>query len=136
MCSAHYIREQVVSDPVLESMQRVLKNVKIFERKFAQKKMECCGENKKKELAERRRELHRAKKRIAEIDGLIQKLYEDNAKGKLSDDRYATLSMAYEDEKQKLNAAFLEMQSHLETAMDKDGPYPAGRTARQGPAAG
>lgn len=117
-------------------MQRVLKNVKIFERKFAQKKMECCGENKKKELAERRRELHRAKKRIAEIDGLIQKLYEDNAKGKLSDDRYATLSMAYEDEKQKLNAAFLEMQSHLETAMDKDGPYPAGRTARQGPAAG
>ena len=24
---------------------------------------------------------------IAEIDGLIQKLYEDNARGKLSDDR-------------------------------------------------
>ena len=108
----------------------------IFEKEFARKQMECYSEDKKKELAEKRRELNKAKRRTTEIDGLIQKLYEDNAKGKLSDDRYATLSMAYEDEKQKLNAAFLEMQSHLETAMDKDGPYPAGRTARQGPAAG
>ncbi len=50
--------------------------------------MECYSEDKKKELAEKRRELNNAKRRIAEIDGLIQKLYEDNARGKLSDDRY------------------------------------------------
>ena len=70
----HYIREQVVFDLVLESMQRVLKNVQIFEKEFARKQMECYSEDKKKELAEKRRELNKAKRPIAEIDGLIQKL--------------------------------------------------------------
>ncbi len=81
--------------------------------------MECYSEDKKKELAEKRRELKKAKRRIAEIDGLIQKLYEDNARGKLSDVRYATLSMAYEEEQQKLKAALPEMQTYLETETDK-----------------
>ena len=118
-CSAHFIREKVVFELVLENIQRVLKNVQIFERKFAQKQMECYGEDKKKELAVKRRELNKAKRRISEIDRLIQKLYEDNAKGKLSDDRYATLSMAYEEEQQKLKAALPEMQIYLETETDK-----------------
>ncbi len=118
-CTAHFIREKVVFELVLESMQRVLKNVQIFEKEFARKQMECYSEDKKKELAEKRRELNKAKRRIAEIDGLIQKLYEDNAKGKLSDDRYATLSMAYEEEQQKLKAALPEMQTYLETETDK-----------------
>ena len=117
-CSAYFIREKVVFELVLENMQRVLKNVQIFERKFAQKQMECYGEDKKKEFAEKRRELNKAKRRISEIDGLIQKLYEDNAKGKLSDDRYATLSMAYE-EQQRLKAVLPEMQTYLETETDK-----------------
>ena len=119
VCSAHYIREQVVFDLVLESMQRVLKNVQIFEKEFARKQMECYSEDKKKELSEKRRELNKAKRRINEIDGLIQKLYEDNAKGKLSDDRYATLSMAYEEEQKKLKAVLPEMQTYLETETDK-----------------
>ena len=49
----------------------------------------------------------------------IQKLYEDNARGKRSDDRYATLSMAYEEEQQKLKAVLPEMQTYLETETDK-----------------
>lgn len=45
---------------VLESMQRVIKNVQIFEKEFARKQMECYSEDKKKELAEKRRELNKA----------------------------------------------------------------------------
>lgn len=73
-CSAHYIREKVVMENVLESMRRILLNVQAFEKEFARKQMECYSEDKKRELAEKRRELSKAKKRIAEIDGLIQKL--------------------------------------------------------------
>ena len=36
-------------------------------------------------------------KRIAEIDAPIKKIYGDNAVGKLSDERCATLSLFYED---------------------------------------
>lgn len=120
VCSAHYIRERVVEQIVLESMQRILLNVQAFEKEFARKQMNCYTEDKKKQLAAKRRELSKAKKRIAEIDALIQKIYEDNASGKLSDERYATLSLSYEEEQKILKAAVPEMQSFLETETDKN----------------
>ena len=118
-CSAHYIREKVVMETVLESMRRILLNVQAFEKEFARKQMECYSEDKKRELAEKRRELSKAKKRIAEIDNLIQKLYEDNAIGKISDERYATLSMSYEEEQRDLKTALPDMETYLETETDK-----------------
>lgn len=54
-----------------------------------------------KELSEKRRELDKAKSRIREIDGIIQKLYEDNVIGKVSDEHYATISMSLETEQEK-----------------------------------
>ena len=119
VCSAHYIREKVVEQIVLESMQRILLNVQVFEKEFARKQMDCYTEDKKKQLATKHRELSKAKKRIAEIDALIQKIYEDNASGKLSDERYATLSLSYEEEQKTLKAAIPEMQAYLETETDK-----------------
>ena len=119
VCSAHYIRERVVEQIVLESMQRILLNVQAFEKEFARKQMNCYTEDKKKQLAAKRRELSKAKKRIAEIDALIQKIYEDNASGKLSDERYVTLSLSYEEEQKALKAAIPEMQAYLETETDK-----------------
>ena len=82
-------------------MQRILLNVQAFEKEFARKQMDCYTEDKKKQLAAKRRDLSKAKKRIAEIDALIQKIYEDNASGKLSDERYATLSLSYEEEQKR-----------------------------------
>ena len=119
VCSAHYIREKVVEQIVLESMQRILLNVQVFEKEFVRKQMDCYTEDKKKQLAAKRRELSKAKKRIAEIDALIQKIYEDNASGKLSDERYATLSLSYEEEQKTLKASVPEMQAYLETETDK-----------------
>ena len=119
VCSAHYIREKVVDQLVLESMQRIMLNVQVFEKEFARKQMACYTEEKKKQLAAKRRELERAQKRIAEIDTLIQKIYEDNASGKLSDERHMTLSTSYEAEQQMLKAAVPEMQAYLETETDK-----------------
>ena len=119
VCSAHYIREKVVEQIVFESMQRILLNVQAFKKEFARKQMDCYTEDKKKQLAAKHRELSRAKKRIAEIDTLIQKIYEDNASGKLSDERYATLSLSYEEEQKTLKAAVPELQSFLETETDK-----------------
>ena len=56
------------------------------------------GEIATRELAKKHRELNNAKKRISEIDNLIQKLYEDNAIGKIPDERYATMALSYEEE--------------------------------------
>lgn len=116
VCSAHYIREKVIERLVLESMQRVMWYVQTYEKLFVQRQMEDFGEKKKKELAEKRRELDKAKHRITEIDGIIQKLYEDNATGRISDERFATMSMSLENEQSGLKDSIPEMESCLENA--------------------
>ena len=116
VCSAHYVREKVVEQLVLESMQRVLWYVQSYEKLFAQRQLAEFGEKQKKELAEKRRELDKAKLRVREIDGIIQKLYEDNAMGKISDERFATMSMSLENEQSELKDRIPALENELENA--------------------
>ncbi len=119
ICSAHYIREKVVESLVLESMQRVLWYVQTYEKEFARLQMEKFGELQKKELVEKHRELDKARVRVREIDGIIQKLYEDNAMGKISDERFATMSISLENEQSELKELIPTLEEELETAKIK-----------------
>ena len=119
VCSAHYIRESVVGQLVLEGLQRLLWYIQVYENRFAQEQMERFGLQEKKELTAKRRELDKAKQRVAEIDQLIQKSYEDMTKGLLSEERFATLSVSLENEQKQLKTAIPEMDATLEAATDK-----------------
>ena len=118
-CTSHYIGERTLTSLVLESMRRVFLNIQAFEKEFVRKQLESYDADKKKELTAKRRELEKAKKRIAEIDKLIQRIYEDNVKGKLSDERFETLSNTYEAEQKELKEKLPEMESYLEAETDK-----------------
>lgn len=100
-------------------MQRILLNVQAFEKEFARKQMDCYQDDKKKELATKRKELSKLKQRTNEIDNLIQRLYEDNVSGKISDERYATLSLSYEEEQKQIKAEIPELESYLSSETDK-----------------
>lgn len=119
VCSAHYIREKVVDQLVLESMRRVLWYVQSYEKLFAQRQLAEFSEKQKKELADKHRELDKAKMRVREIDGVIQKLYEDNATGKISDERFATMSMSLENEQSELKDRIPTLENELENAKVK-----------------
>ena len=116
-CSMHYIREKVIYDLVLEDMKRVFFFVTAYEKEFAQMQLDNFSVEKEKELSSRKRELEKSKKRIKEIDTLIQKLYEDNALGKLPDERYATMSISLETEQKELkeNVPRIEEELNSET---------------------
>lgn len=119
VCSAHYIREKVVYDMAYEALQRIFRMINIFEEEFAEKQMAHYGMVKKQELAAKKKQLAKAKKRIEEIDGLILKLYEGNAKGKLSDERYATMTEALEREQSELKSEVPQMEGFLSGETDK-----------------
>ncbi len=104
---------------MLESMQRVLWYVQTYEKEFARLQMEKFGELQKKELVEKHQELDKAKVRVREIDGVIQKLYEDNAMGKISDERFATMSISLENEQGELKERIPILEEELETAKIK-----------------
>ena len=48
--------------------------------------------------------LEQSKKRIKELDKLIERLYEDNVLGKVSDERFARMTANYETEQKELIA--------------------------------
>ena len=56
---------------------------------------------------------------MREIDGIIQKLYEDNATGKISDERFATMSMSLENEQSELKDRIPALENELENAKIK-----------------
>ena len=119
LCSAHYIREKVVAQLVLEGLQRLLWYVQVYEERFAQEQMERFGLQEKKALTAKRRELDKAKQRVSEIDQLIQKSYEDMSKGLLSEERFATLSLSLEAEQKQLKMAIPAMEASLDVTTDK-----------------
>ena len=118
-CTAHYIREKVIYQLVLESMQRVLFYVQAYENDFVQGQLDKSTEEQKKELAKKRRELSRVEKRIAELDVLFQRIYEDNISGKLTDERFAIMSANYEDEQKLLKKAAEQLRIDIEKQDDK-----------------
>lgn len=118
-CSAHYIREKVLYGLVLESMRRVLYYVQAFEKDFVQRQFEKSTKEQRKELSKKRRELAKSEKRIAELNVLFQRTYEDNVNGKLSDERYALMSASYENEQKALEEAAERLRTELETDENK-----------------
>lgn len=118
-CSAHYIREKVLYGLVLESMRRVLYYVQAFEKDFVQRQFEKSTKEQRKELSKKRRELAKSEKRIAELNVLFQRTYEDNVNGKRSDERYALMSASYENEQKALEEAAERLRTELETDENK-----------------
>ena len=103
-CSTHYIREKVVYELVLENMRRVFSFVTNYETIFAKLQMAQFHSENLKTLNAKKNDLAKKQKRVKEIDGLIQKLFENNANGIISDERFATLSAAYENEQHELKS--------------------------------
>ena len=52
--------------------------------------------------------------RDEELDGLFERIYEDNVSGKLSDDRFAKMSRRYEDEQKELVEKIKKLRSEIE----------------------
>jgi len=121
-CKIHFIREQTLKEQVLRIIQRTLTYVQLFREDFQRELLQQDTAARKAELAQQRKTLTDAQKRIADLDTLVQKVYEDNALGKLPDARYLKLSAQYEQEQQEIAqlAEKLEREIETETAQMAD----------------
>lgn len=97
-CTAHYIRTCVLNEIVLGELNKLLASVRANEDVFVQTAMSNSVQRKSSELTKAKKILEQAEKRIAELDMLFTRLYEDNVAGKISDERFTMMSAAYEDE--------------------------------------
>jgi site-specific DNA recombinase len=63
-----------------------------------------------KSLRDGKRELEQSQTRIRKLDEIIQRLYEDNIEGKISDERFAKMSANYEEEQHTLESRVAELK--------------------------
>ncbi|MBS7204723.1 recombinase family protein [Ruminococcus bicirculans (ex Wegman et al. 2014)] len=118
-CTAHFIRTIVLKEIVLGELNKMISFVKEKEDEFVQAAMDNSVQKQSSELAKSRKKLKESEKRIAELDRLFTRLYEDNVSGKISDERFSMMSAGYEDEQKKLKASVTELTAYIETAEQK-----------------
>ena len=118
-CSVHYIRTCVLNEIVLGELNKLLATVKADEDNFLQTAMNNSVQKKSSEITKAKKTVKQAEKRIAELDKLFTRLYEDNVLGKLSDERFTMMSTAYEEEQQKLKATVSELTALINASEKK-----------------
>lgn len=119
VCTTHYIRKSVISELVLADLKRVLSYVQSSEQEFIQTANEYNAQAMKKALAQQRKELDKAEKRMSELNVLFRKLYEDNALGKISDSQFAFLTSGYDEEKTTLTRRIAELTREIDAATER-----------------
>ena len=119
VCPSHQIRNSVIEQLLLEDLQRVTAYARNHEDEFLRLVTRNSEKALDRELRDCRKEYEQAKARIAKLDTLIQRIYEDNVEGKISDDRFAKLSGNYEAEQAQLQSRVEELQQFLDDAKER-----------------
>ena len=101
-CSAHYIREDTLRDLILERILAVNAYIRNDVDGFKEEWLRCRQEDWEEGIREDKRKVAAAKKRCADLDILISRLYEDSVLGNLPAERYRKMSAEYEAEQKRL----------------------------------
>ena len=112
--STHYVRVDFLEEVVLGEIRRLTKFASLYEDEFVKA---VIGHSQQAEQTDRKlkeKELKTLLARDEEVDGLFERIYEDNVSGKLSDDRFAKMSRRYEDEQKELAEKIKKLRSEIE----------------------
>lgn len=118
-CSAHFIRTEVLNKIVVSELNKLLECVKSNEDEFIRSAMEKSVQSQENELKKARKLVKQYEKRVAELDKLFTRLYEDNVSGKISDKRFEMMSKGYEDEQADLKAKISELSAVIDEKEQK-----------------
>lgn len=109
----HYIQKsaliEIISDKLRQTIQEAHFNQEAFLKKLEQQSQAQFSKDSKRQ----RQQLQKNEYRFKEIDSIIQKLYEDNLLGKISDERFVKLSQSYEEEQKQLQASISDLTEKL-----------------------
>ena len=109
----HYIQKsaliEIVSDKLCQTIHECQLDQETFLKKLEQQSQAQFDKDNKRQRQQLQKDEHRSK----EIDSIIQKLYEDNLLGKISDERFVKLSQSYEEEQKQLQTSISDLTEKL-----------------------
>lgn len=109
-CTMHYIKSSTLDKLVDETVRKVARYVLSDEQAFLEQVRELTSADQKQTQSEDKKELVNIKKRIAELDNYIKRLYEGNASGKIPDRQFEKLMVRYDSEQQELEERVKEIE--------------------------
>lgn len=118
-CQIHYIRDIVLERIVLEAISSLADFVKCHEAVFLYMLAKKTNAIQQKEYKRLEQSVEQSSKRIAEIDRLIEKVFEQNASGVLSDERFSKMLQNYEKEQKALTQEVADNRQTLQVAKQK-----------------
>ena len=114
-CTMHYIPTAKIEAAILAVIQRVSWYVRHNEKEFTERVREASDQNQEKTVKECKQKISKAQKRYKELDGLVKKLYEGNATGKIPDKHFTRLLAEYDEEQTGLETSIAEWQRQIES---------------------
>ena len=115
-CTSHQIHNVQVEQILLTEINRMLTFVRDHEQEFVEMLTRKNEKDLNRQLRDSNRELEQATQRIHKLDEIIQRLYEDNIEGKVSDERFAKMTATYEQEQKTLEGRVLELRDVISKA--------------------
>ena len=115
-CTIHFIRDVVLEKIVYEAVSGLADFVRCYESDFLIMQEQRETVMRKKELQAAKNQLEQARRRVAEIDRIISRIYEDNISGKISDERFRKMSATYEAEQKELERSITDCEEKLKEA--------------------
>ena len=112
-CTMHYIKSSTLDKLVDEAVRKVARYVLRDEQAFLEQVRELTSADQKQTQSEDKKELVNIKKRIAELDNYIKRLYEGNASGKIPDRQFEKLMAQYDSEQQELEERVKEIEASI-----------------------
>ena len=101
-CSAHYIREDVLRELVLERIQAVNEYIRDDVEGFQEEWLHYRRADQERDIREDQKRVEQARKRLANLDVVMSRLYEDYALGEISKEKYKKMTADYEAEQERL----------------------------------
>ena len=118
-CHGHYITTKALRTLILETIRAAATQAVKDEEAFIRKVREASDIRQAEAAKGIRRQLNKDRKRHSELDGIIKKLYESYAVGRISEERFEALLADYEQEQKALKQSVAEAEAGL-SAFEQD----------------
>ena len=109
----HYIQKSALIEIVSDKLRQTIQECQLDQEAFLKKLEQQSQAQFNKDNKRQRQQLQKDEHRFKEIDNIIQKLYEDNLLGKISDERFVKLSQSYEEEQKQLQTSISDLTEKL-----------------------
>ena len=114
VCCSHHITTKTLRTLLLDTIRMTASYALTNETEFIEKVREASKVKQEQTARELKRKLTRDRRRFAEMDGIIKKLYESYATGKITEKRFEALIADYEREQTELEEAIATGQAELD----------------------